>query len=339
MTVLEAASPATVGLYSLPNELFIHILTPLPTRSLLPLTAVSHRFHNLILRVLHYRLLLAASLKDHKLILECYHPSSKFSEPYLGCEYLGSDGLSDSREGEGSFYDDVEITGRLGKLSGLYSHFRPFRMEVGEKPPRRHPAGDVPGHPGTSTAYASPDSSNSSTFQDSVCQTVTLESHELFSQLCGCVNIVKVGPRRGLFLSCVNVAEGVMRIWREWLAERAHSTLSPSLSDMAELALAKVHPASPSNGTGRDDGEERMLWIDSGRNVGMKVTVRERRWRRDQPIMFRRDEDVAVSYAIDFEELFVRTTHLLLAVEQSLIEQANHSGKAMIFGSFAGRGA
>jgi len=174
-------------------------------------------------------------------------------------------------------------------------------MDVDEKPPRRHPAGDLPGHPGTSTSYPPHSSSNSSISQDPVCQNVTLESHELFSQLCGCVNLVKVGPRRGLFLSCVNVAEGVMRIWREWLAERAQNTPSSSLSDLAKLALINEHRASASNGNERDKGEGWMLWIDSGRNVGMKVTVRERKWRRDQPILFRRDEDVAVSYAIEFE--------------------------------------
>ena len=34
-------------------------------------------------------------------------------------------------------------------------------------------------------------------------------------------------------------------------------------------------------------------------------------------------------------ELVVRTTHLMLAVEQSVDEQKNTSGKAMIFGNFA----
>lgn len=34
-------------------------------------------------------------------------------------------------------------------------------------------------------------------------------------------------------------------------------------------------------------------------------------------------------------ELVVRTTHLMLAVEESMEQQMNVSGKAMIFGSFA----
>lgn len=262
---------------------------------------MSHRFHSLILRVLHYRLLLAAALKDHKLILEIYHPSSKYSEPYLGCEYLGTDGLSDSTEGEGSFYHDVGNTGQLGKLSGLYSHLRPFRMDVEERRPRRHPAGDVPGHPGTSTSYPSRASDDSSGPEDLVSHNITLEAHELFSQLCGCVNLVKVGPRRGLFLSCVSVGEGVMRIWREWLDKMTRQAPTSSRGGIVEPPSKTSSNGPARNGNETDTGEERMLWIDNGRNVGIKVVVRERKWRRDQPILIRRDEDVAVSYAIGFE--------------------------------------
>ena len=39
-----------------------------------------------------------------------------------------------------------------------------------------------------------------------------------------------------------------------------------------------------------------------------------------------------------FSELLIKTTHLLLAVERTLIEQSNSTGgKAMIFGSFVER--
>ena len=267
---------------------------------MLPLTAVSHRFHSLILRILHHRLLVAAALKDHKLILECYHPSSKYSEPYLGCEYVGTDGLSDSTEGQGSFYHDVGNTGQLGKLSGLYSYFRPFRMDVEDKRPRRHPAGDVPGHPGTSTSFPSRASDDGPKHEDLVSHNVTLEAHELFSQLCGCVNLVKVGPRRGLFLSCVSVGEGVIRIWREWLQEMSRHALSSSQGGIVEPSRKPRSNGSAQDGIEADSGEERTLWIDKG-NVGLKVVVTERKWRRDQPILIGPDEDVAVSYAIGFE--------------------------------------
>ena len=72
-------------------KIFVQILTPFPTRSLLPISAVSHRFHALVIRILNYRLRVSASLKDlgYHVILECFHPSSKLTEPNVFCEYLG----------------------------------------------------------------------------------------------------------------------------------------------------------------------------------------------------------------------------------------------------------
>lgn len=107
------------------SQVFVQILSPLPTRSLLPLATVSHRFHALILRILHYRLLQSAALKEYKLMLECYHPSSKLSEPHVFCQYLGTDGLSSQYEGQGSLYDNLETAQKLGRLTSLYSRFRP----------------------------------------------------------------------------------------------------------------------------------------------------------------------------------------------------------------------
>ncbi len=284
-----------------PSQLLIHILTPFSTRALLPLTAVSHRFHGLIVRILHSRLLLAAALKDHNLILECYHPASKYSEPYLGCQYLGTDGLSDSREGEGSFYSGMQTAYQLGELRELYSRFRPFRMDVDEKR-RRHPAGDVPGRSEARTSNPSRDS-QSTTPEDCVSHIITLEAHELFSQMCGCVNLVKVGPRRGLFAACVCVAEGVMRIWRRWLAERARQLALQASSELVPGVLETQHgiSASTTNGYVGIMGDERMVWIDSGKNVGIRVKVKERSSGRDLPLLISRDEDVAVSYAVEFE--------------------------------------
>ena len=58
-------------------------------------------------------------------MLECYHPGSKLSEPHVLCKYLGTDGLSDRHEGEGSLYEDLETAQKLGRLSSLYSRFHP----------------------------------------------------------------------------------------------------------------------------------------------------------------------------------------------------------------------
>lgn len=309
----------------------MQLLTPFPTRALLPLTVVSQRFHNIILRILHYRLLLAASLKEYRLILECYHPSTRFTEPYLFCTYLGTDGLSSKHEGEGSLYENCSNSGRLGKLGGLYSRFRPVRPEEEKNVSRPHPAGGDWSAPIFSN---DPEASNA---EKLVSHNVNLESHELFSQLCSITNLVKMGPRRGVFLSCVNLSDGVVRIWREWLAQQA-----------SKKTEEEIDPETTS--IGAPDG--RMLWVDGKNNVGLKVRVSRKRWNRQIPVLLHRDDEESVSYSVElkgnvardalywlvnntFAELQVRTTHLLLAVEQSLEEQNNHSGKALIIGSFA----
>jgi len=334
----------TTGIYALPNELLIPVLMPFPTCSLLALTTVSHRFHDLILRILHHRLIHAASLPDHKLVLECFHPSNKLSAPYLLCDYLGTDGLSDDTEGEGSLYKDVKRTGRLGKLGGLYSHFRPVLPEENRLKVRRpHPAGDVPGHPNTSTWFPGP-SQQAPTFlnQDLVSIDVHLESHELFSQLCTITNLVKIGPKRGLFLSCVDIGDETVRIFRDWLAERAknngkHISSKEPLHDLKKLDIQADDKSSASTIV-QDDIEveehnKRMLWVDKYKNVGLRLRVVEKTDTAN-PILLRRDEDAPVSYVLQYEELVIRTTHLLLNVEKSLFQEKQHSGKAIVFGSF-----
>jgi len=333
----------TIGIYALPNELLMPILMPFPTHSLLALTTVSHRFHDLILRILHHRLIHAASLPDHKLVLECFHPSNKLSAPYALCDYLGTDGLSDDTEGEGSLYNDVDKTGRLGKLAGLYSHFRPVLPEEDRLKVRRpHPAGDVPGHPNTSTWFPGPSQQvPASLDQDLVSIDVHLESHELFSQLCTITNLVKVGPKRGLFLSCVDIGDETIRIFRDWLAERAennekHSSSKEPLHDLKKLEIQADKNASTStipDNTEVEECSKRMLWVDKSKNVGLRLRVVEKSYTAN-PILLRRDEDAPVSYVLQYEELVIRTTHLLLNVEKSLFQEKNHSGKAIVFGSF-----
>lgn len=238
-------------------------------------------------------------MKDHKLVLECFHPSSKLSTPHLFCEYLGTDGLSSEIAGEGSLYDDVEDCERLGKLAGLYSHFKPVMAE--EKKPRRpHPAGDVPGHPDSSTFFPGP--SEETDVKDSTPgSTVNLESHELFSQLVTITNLVKVGPKRDLLLSCVNIGEGVIRIWRDWLAKRA--TASPST---IESGPSKLHQSTEES----KERESQMLWTDSSKTVGLRFRITEEKDVRNGPVLLGIDEDAPVSYKLHYEGIS-RTSSLL----------------------------
>lgn len=212
------------------------ILTVLSTQELLAVASVSRRFYSLVARILHRRLLRAAPLPGNELIFECYHPSAKLSTPYLSCRYLGTV----TRDGAPISQEAPALTG----LQRLYSSFRPVVAEENRRSrnrpgqPVRQPS--AAGQGGEADAMATED--------------LYLDEGELFSQLCAVTNVVKEGPRRGLFVSHVNISEGVIRVWRGWLAHAVGATLS------AEDALQ--YPTF-------DD----VLWVDTRKDVGVRFRV------------------------------------------------------------------
>ncbi|KAH2145888.1 hypothetical protein KXV35_000024 [Aspergillus fumigatus] len=314
---MASSKTSQLHLYSLPNEVFVHILSPFSTRDLLPLATISHRFHDLVLRIIHYRLLLAAALKEYKLILECFHPSSKLTEPHVFCKYLGTDGLSDRYEGKGSLYEEVDTAKRLGRLTCLYSRFRPeVTIEQMGTGARITPSSDLEGEPGKENP--------------AVTRPVNLEDFENFSRLCVVASVVKVVPGTDLLLSTIEVVDGVVRLFRDWLRDQGQRSSSDA----------------PSNST-----DDSILWVDTGQNVGLKLRVRQKEVSQQQfPILIHRDEMPPASYEVDIEglgdtatsrsradadtyptaELHIRTTRLLLAVEQSQQDQRDYT-RAVIF--------
>ena len=258
------------------QQILSQILIGISTRELLPLAIVSCRFHDVILGILHRRLLAAAALEDYKLIFECFHPAAKNQDPYLYCDYLGTPGLSDTTEGQGLFYGNDENFGHLGRLTSLYSRFRPIKPESERRVFLRHPAGQSPGLPNPSIVLPTPSSSNSRA-EGYVSHNISLDTDELFSQLCVSASLGRIGTRRGIFRSLVEVSDGLVRVMRDWLGKRAHATQP-------------------------EDGDTRTLWLSNHCDVGLRVrNVRERTWHRPAPILMHRDEDPAVRFVIEFE--------------------------------------
>lgn len=161
----------------------------------------------------------------------------------------------------------------------------------------RHPAGDIPGsrtHPTSSSSRAA----RLATFEeqaatDCVKQVVSLEGHELFTQLCANANLVQPGPRRGLFGSIQPLEEGVVRVWRDWLGKMVSSGRNgESSSDRVRRAIV---------------GDESVLWIDLKKHVGLRVRVYRRDLRRRMPVLWSASEDdVAVSYEIEYQGRLLR---------------------------------
>ncbi|KAF2824232.1 hypothetical protein CC86DRAFT_354104 [Ophiobolus disseminans] len=311
-------------LYTLPNELLIHLFVPMTTLELLPLTSISRRLSTIILRILHTRLVAAAELNSHSLLLECYHPSAKLVEPPYFCAYHGTDGLSlYDTEAE----DEPNLGFRLGKMRNMYSRFRPHQREL-ENGGRRVRPGDIPGSrtfPGTvQDRYQG----------ETVKQMLSLESHELFTQLVSQTNLVRIGPRHGLFTCFVEVEEGVLRVWKDWLESMAIRGRKADIDAPQEVVGRGKEVAKEVEDKEVDLDDARILWVSASKNTGIRFNVKERKFRRDVPILIRADEGMPASYEIEYDELLIRTSHLLLMLEKSLVQEDNSSGKAVVFGSF-----
>ena len=212
------------------------------TTDLLPLCILSHRFHSLVLRIVNHRLSLAASLRGQTLLFECYHPSARLTQPAWTCSYLGTDGLDDAASHEEDSQDSITPGEQLRNLRELFSRFRPHHDEIIPKVRRRHPAGDIPGsrtfstntqapthtpdprESGSPTANTLSTSAGAASFESPAVQSlvshhVHLDSSELFSQLCARTT---VSPRPGMFHTPAVVSDGIIRVWRAWLADQSN---------------------------------------------------------------------------------------------------------------------
>jgi len=267
------------------------------TPQLLPLTLLSHRIYALILRILHNRLVAASELDSHSVLLECFHPSAKLTEPPYFCTYRGTDGLSDYNV---FAEDEKSLASRLGEMRNIYSRFRPYRREL-ERGGRRvvRPPGDIPG------SRTFPGTAQDRFEGETVKQFLSLDGHELFTQLVSQSNLVKIGPRNGLFSCFVDVEEGVVRVWREWLRDMAlrKNTSTTSMKREAATYVDKGKEAVRNDNTDRTDvNDESILWVSPLRNTGIRFNIKERKLKRDAPLLVRADEEeMPVSYDIEYD--------------------------------------
>ncbi|KAF4970791.1 hypothetical protein FSARC_2261 [Fusarium sarcochroum] len=268
----------------LPNEILTSILSTFSTQELLPLAPISRQIYSVVTRLLHQRLLQAAPLPDNQLILECYHPSDQLYAPCLSCRYQNIV----TRDGPAVDENAPE----LSDLRRLYASFRPVFPEESRivRRSRRRPTETQP----------SDDAGDDTATQD-----INLDEGELFSQLCAVTSLVKQGPRSGLFISHVNIVDGVVRVFRNWLADMA----------------SKQDPSHT--------GSENIIWVDKHDNVGIRFSVAPAP-SETMPLISGPDDDPPVHYKLVYEELLVRASNLLQAVEQSAVQEVGNSGKTLV---------
>lgn len=211
--------------------------------------------------MLHQRLLAAATLPEHDLILECYHPSAAISTPYLYCRYLSTDLALHPRSSDGS----VEVGPDLSGLTRSYTRFRPVVGRDNRRPRSRYPRRSA-------LAPSAPDEEPA---EESPTQDVHLDESELFSQLCTITNLVKKGLRHDVWLSHVNMTDDIIRVWRDWLA-----------------ASAARNPL--------DKDENDILWADRAKTVGLRFKAQPTGTER-MPLLVGAGEDPPVSYTLTYQ--------------------------------------
>ncbi|AEO55008.1 cyclin-like F-box protein [Thermothelomyces thermophilus ATCC 42464] len=304
-----------------PNEILDGILCHLPTTALLPLAGVSRRLRAVTLHILKQRLARAVSEPDHRVMLECYHPAEKLYTPYLYCDYLRADPFTKS-DGNGS---------DAGCLGGAYAHFRPVESDETRSWARRRSAlwgrhWDVDDDDGGGGGGGDGDDGVSNGRKESRPSVdLYLDDDESFSQLCTITNIVRLGPKPGLFRSHVNINDGVVRVWRDWLGARARAAAAGRGGEGGAAGGGEMI-----GGSGED--REVVLWADPYRNVGVRFRVTEKDVRgQHHPVLVANDEQLPVAYRLEFEELLVRSTTLLVMVEKSEVQESSDESKAIVF--------
>jgi hypothetical protein len=191
-------------------------------------------------------------------------------------------------------FEKREVEPALEDLGRMYSTFRPV---VAEENRRRR-------------LRVVESSERDDDELDTATELVHFDDGELFVQLCAVTNVVKSGPKPGLFLSHVNICDGVVRVWRDWLAE---------------MADKQGGLAQPTDGRG-------ILWVNAGQTIGLRFKVMPGPIDR-MPVISGPEDHPPMSYSLQYEELFVRTANLLLAAEKSAIQEISHSGKAIVIAS------
>lgn len=255
-------------------------------------------------------------------------------------------------DGVGSLYEHVDTAHQLGRVTGLYSRFCPevsddddgeeeewgkYGSKFGFSPGRMILLSEVVGF---IRAGADMNAGRQGKEEDAVIRDVTLDGYEDFSQLCVVANLVQVKPGTMLLLSASTIQDGFVRLWREWLRDQSGKMKRTTETDWEE----------GSQKTRMSSGGD-ILWVDTSKTVGLKMGVRPKAWDPSFPVLVHqdaRDDDSWVGYEvilqgqslllltgsqIDLLELHIRSTRLLLAVEQSKEEQKIHQTNAMVIGA------
>jgi hypothetical protein len=121
---------------------------------------------------------------------------------------------------------------------------------------------------------------------------LNLDPAELFGQFCVYPSLVKFGPRRGVFLGgtvrIVQPGQGVMRVWKHWLQDRAQEAWRNEASPGCNMDEASI------------GADKNIMWTDYRKNVGLRVAIRDPEGRCCGKEPFEYD-DIPMSFSMEIQ--------------------------------------
>ncbi|KAL6872980.1 hypothetical protein J3F83DRAFT_731618 [Trichoderma novae-zelandiae] len=217
------------------------------------------------------------------------------------------------------------------QLRKLYSCFRPVVMEENRRARLRYGWSSQTLAGSSQLRIAAEDVADEAAHQE-----VYLDEGERFSQLCTVTNVVTQGSRPGLFTRHINISDGVIRVFRDWLAsmlERPSHLQSGASSSAAAPSPAAVRGTTLASSGVFSSDDSRVLWVDSTRDVGLRFRVMPGPEARGTIF----EDEPPVFYNLIYEGWWRRnhfisrpTTTLLMAVEEAAVKHVSHSGKDII---------
>jgi hypothetical protein len=175
--------------------------------------------------------------------------------------------------------------------------------------PARRIAGAVPNNQSSSSNATTPLYANGG---DGGTRKVThifnLDADELFGQFCAYASLVRLGPRRGVFLSNVHIVpsgQGVMRVWKQWLQDRALELWQQEQEAGGPQMDRTFTTSCPTIGA-----DKNIMWTDYRKNVGLRVAVRDQEGRCHGKDASEFD-DSPMSFAIEIEGQYPAAACLL----------------------------
>jgi hypothetical protein len=243
---------------------------------------VSPRFYSIVVQIIHQRLTSVTTLRKYELVFERFHPSANYITPYLSCDYRSADSLSEN------------ALERMGELPNLYTHFRLLPLDLATFVQRRRPVEELMFEDVPNTWLFRP-----SSYLSLASTTVSIDSHDCFTQLRAVVSLVKVGSWGGQYLRCVEVGGGTLLVWQDCTTSRVFCRPQCADENFAFDDLSIQEGKEPHELS--LDGRAHVMWLDTTENIGLSVRVKSRKIGLNQEIMAEEEEGLAVSYILEYE--------------------------------------